>query len=200
MADESSHTSPSTRRIETARGSLLISELAPLLAERVLRVQEDIESGLFAEQPITEDLIRRLHQGLCADLVPAWAGQWRKMNVHVGTHEPPAPHLVPLQMREYALNLDVQIKNAQAPECIPETLAYAEGRLLSIHPFPDFNGRITRLWLWELLRRLQLPPVTLAPSSPDEVQAYLSALRAGDRLDFGPLTQIWEQRLARLAI
>jgi CRISPR-associated endonuclease/helicase Cas3 len=200
MADESSHTSPSTRRVETSRGSLLISELAPLLAERVLRVQEDIESGLYSEHPITDDLIRQLHQALCGELVPAWAGQWRKMNVHVGAHEPPESHLVPLQMREYALNLDVQIKHSQSPERIPETLAFAEGRLLSIHPFPDFNGRITRLWLWELLRRLQLPPVTLAPSSPGEVQAYLNALRAGDRLDYSPLTRIWEQRLAQLSV
>lgn len=43
-----------------------------------------------------------------------------------------------------------------------DTLAFAEDRLLTIHPFPDFNGRLTRLWLRELLRRARLPQVTLA--------------------------------------
>ncbi|MGH8524836.1 MAG: hypothetical protein ACREXY_11645, partial [Gammaproteobacteria bacterium] len=37
-----------------------------------------------------------------------------------------------------------------------EALAFAEGRLLSIHPFLDFNGRATRVWLREVIRRL--PP------------------------------------------
>ena len=75
-------------------------------------------------------------------------------------------------------------------------LAFAEGRLLSIHPFRDFNGRVTRLFLPWLLRRLQLPPVDLVPADPPATQAYLAALRAADQRDWRPLASIWEQRLA----
>jgi CRISPR-associated endonuclease/helicase Cas3 len=74
-------------------------------------------------------------------------------------------------------------------EPLLETLAFAEGRLLSIHPFTDFNGRVTRLFLRELLRRSALPPVDLVPTSPDAEAAYRVALHAGDRLDWRPLMQ-----------
>ena len=81
------------------------------------------------------------------------------------------------------------------PATLLESLAFAEGRLLSIHPFLDFNGRVTRLWLRELLRRLNLPPIDLVPAAAAAEPPYFAALRAGDRLDWHPLAEIWRQRL-----
>src|SRR5207302_532459 len=75
-----------------------------------------------------------------------------------------------------------------------ELLAFAEGRLLSIHPSPDFNGRVTRLFLGELLRRLELPAVELAPVSPASRTRFLEALHAADKLDWQPLTAFWQER------
>ena len=73
MADEtpSAH---STRWLETSRGIFRYSELAPLLAERVLRIQERIEAGDYAAAPLDDNLIRTLHRDFCGDLVPEWAG------------------------------------------------------------------------------------------------------------------------------
>ena len=73
-------------------------------------------------------------------------------------------------------------------------LAFAEGRLLSIHPFTDFNGRVTRLFLRELLRRLELPPVDLVPIDPAGEAAYRGALQAGDALNWRPLMETWQRR------
>ena len=195
MADEtpSAH---STRWLETSRGILRYSELAPLLAERVLRLQERIEAGDYATAPLDETLICTLHRDFCGDLVPEWAGQWRTITVRVGTHEPPSPHLVPIQMLEYSLDLQARLAGPVQYELMPDTLAFAESRLLTIHPFADFNGRLVRLWLWELLRRLKLPPVQLAPRDKAETEIYLAALRAGDQKDFQPLARLWMQRLA----
>jgi CRISPR-associated endonuclease/helicase Cas3 len=195
MADEapSAH---STRWLETSRGILRYSELAPLLAERVLRSQERIEAGDYTAAPLDENLILTLHRDFCGDLVPDWAGQWRTIAVQVGQHEPPAPHLVPLQMREYGLDLQARLAEPIEFESLPDTLAFAEARLLTIHPFADFNGRLVRLWLWEILRRLKLPPVQLVPRDKQETENYLSALRAGDKKDFQPLAQLWMRRLA----
>jgi CRISPR-associated endonuclease/helicase Cas3 len=164
----------------------------------VLRVQQGIEAEAYAGHAPDEDLLRTLHRDFCQDLVPAWAGGWRTIEVRVGTHEPPAPHLVPLEMRNYALDLRARLDASPAVEDWPELLAFAEGRLLTIHPFADFNGRVARLWLWELLRRLDLPPVALAATEPAAVQRYLAALRAGDERDYRPLAQLWRERLASL--
>ena len=167
-----------------------------MLAERVLRIQERIEAEDYAASALDENLIRTLHRDFCGDLVPDWAGHWRTIAVRVGSHEPPQPHLVPLQMREYALDLQARLQSPIEIIQLPETLAFAEARLLTIHPFADFNGRLTRLWLWEILRRLQLPPVNLAPKDKLTTDTYLTALRAADQRDFQPLARLWMQRLA----
>ena len=77
-----------------------------------------------------------------------------------------------------------------------ELLAFAEGRFLTIHPFSDFNGRTIRLFLRELLRRLDFPRVILEPDTDAGRAAYFAALEAADRRDFQPLVSIWRDRLA----
>lgn len=86
----------------------------------------------------------------------------------------------------------------EAALCL-ELLAFAEGRFLTIHPFPDFNGRTIRLFLLELLRRLDLPRVVLAPAAEAERHAYFRALEAADRRDWQPLVAIWRHRLTTAA-
>ena len=99
-------------------------------------------------------------------------------------------------MREYALALQARWSGAfvSASDLMLELLAFAEGRFLTIHPFRDFNGRTIRLFLVELLRRLDLPEVVLAAESDGEKQAYFLALEAADRLDWRPLVEIWTKR------
>ena len=64
----------------------------------------------------------------------------------------------------------------------------------AIHPFQDFNGRTIRLFLLELLRRLDLPLVVLAPALESERQTYFRALEAADRSQWQPLVEIWQHR------
>ena len=167
MAPDTSPPDGSTRYIQTTRGILSYSQVAPLLAEQVLRVERDIAAGVFATGISFPDLILDFHREIAGDLCPEWAGKWR-----------------------------VRLQNASArmDEMLLETLAFAEGRLLSIHPFSDFNGRVTRLFLREILRRLELPPVDLVPTDRLGEAAYRSALRAGDGLDWHPLMRIWKYR------
>ncbi len=196
MAGETTPPGGATRFIQTTSGLLSYSQLAPLLAERVLRVETAIASGAFAAQDPGGELILRFHSEIAADLVPEWAGRWRDAEVTVGEHNPPPPFRVPILMRDYSENLRVRLQNAsrKMDDLLLEMLAFAEGRLLSIHPFNDFNGRVTRLFLRELLRRLELPPVDLVPTETAGESNYFAALRAGDGNDWRPLMQVWEQR------
>ena len=183
-----------TRHIQTRLGILTYAELAPHLAERVKRIEERIETGEFDHPSRDDDLILDLQRTLCGDLVPDLAG-WRQHDVQVGAHNPPTYPRVPMLMREYALDLGTRLN--QLPfidDLLLENLAFAEGRLLSIHPFPDFNGRTTRLFLRTLLRRLDLPAVDLVPDQTG-LAAYLAALRAADTAHWQPLMGIWRQRL-----
>jgi CRISPR-associated endonuclease/helicase Cas3 len=186
-----------TRFIETTLGILSYSELAPLLAERVLRVEARIYGRDFDDRTLDENLLSELHKLICGDLVPEWAGKWRAIEVRVGNLEPPAPHKIPILMREYGADLLARWPDASSglSHLTLECLAFAEGRFLTIHPFTDFNGRTTRLFLLEILRRLDLPRVVLAPESEADRQIYFQALEAADRANWQPLTSIWETRL-----
>lgn len=197
MAENSTQPPHATRFVETTRGILSYSQLAPLLAERVLRVLQDIEDGVFAPRPLDESLLLDLHRNICGDLTPDWAGRFRSTEIKVGHHSPPLPHQVPMLVRDYFADLNERLAQLSAGKEIKllETFAFAEGRILFVHPFPDFNGRATRLLLAEILRRQELPPVQLAPDNDNARKNYVKALEAADKLDWTPLTKLWQERL-----
>ena len=165
-----------------------------MLAERVGNVELAIVERSLPPLPI-EELLLDLHQRICGDLTPDIAGRWRLRDVRVSAHRPPPYWQVPILMRNYASDLDVRLATwSNDPERSIETLAFAEGRLLEIHPFEDFNGRVTRLLVVELTCRLDLPEID--PAAPVEGKDhYFAALRAYDQGDPRPLAATWRRRL-----
>jgi len=185
-----------TSYIETRLGTLSYQDLAPHLARNVQALEERIEDCEYASASLDDQLLLAFHRLICGDLVPQLAG-WRRVDVTVSMHTPPEFFLVPVLVREYGLDLQARLSGlvGALDDHLLETLAFAEGRLLSIHPFQDFNGRATRVWLREIIRRLALPPVQLAPSETTKTDAYLAALGAADRNDWRPLSAIWRRRI-----
>lgn len=199
--DDSRDTRPSnaTRYLETTRGILSYAELAPLVAERVALIELALyEDEIFAPMLLDEQLLLDLHRRIAGDLIPEWAGRWREVCVRVGRMEPPFPVQVPMLMRDYGLDLRARWPAASADksDLLIEMLAFAEGRFLTIHPFRDFNGRTVRVFLLELLRRLDLPRVELAPQTEADRAQYFAALEAADRRDWQPLIAIWKSRFS----
>jgi CRISPR-associated endonuclease/helicase Cas3 len=56
MAPETSQPGGATRYLQTTRGLLSYSRLAPLLTERVLRVERDIATGAFGARALDPKL------------------------------------------------------------------------------------------------------------------------------------------------
>ncbi|MDE0190443.1 MAG: Fic family protein [Gammaproteobacteria bacterium] len=184
-----------TRYIETTAGILSHRELAPLLANRVADAELQIALRTFGEVSVHE-LLLELHRRVCTDLTPEIAGRWRLRNVRVGSHVAPPYWQVPVLMRNFTDDVAARMAawGEVSDERHIEDLIFAEGRLLHIHPFEDFNGRVTRLFLVELLHRLGLPQVEPVAGSPEETERHLQALRAYDRNDPGLLAAIWRRR------
>jgi CRISPR-associated endonuclease/helicase Cas3 len=201
MAPDTTPPGGATRYLQTTRGLLSYSQLAPLLAEQVLRIEREIACGTFAVQALSPELILEIHRQIAGGLCPDWAGRWRDAEVRVGEHHPPPPYRVPMLMRDYGEDLRARLENASGrmDDLLLEMLAFAEGRLLSIHPLTDFNGRVTRLFLRELLRRLELPPVDLVPTDVPGETAYRAALQAGDTLNWRRLMRVWQQRFEQFS-
>lgn len=175
-----------TRYIETSLGILSYAELAPYLANRVLAVHDDIVLERHAHRKLDDEFIRYLHQLIAGDLTPQIAGSWRKHDVVVGQHNPPPFIHVPVLIREYCHDLNARLTTLsdEPDEKLLETLAFAEGRLLSIHAFADFNGRVTRVFLVELTRRLQLPAINPTPDPGEPTAHYI----AGQRMNPIPIS------------
>jgi len=200
--DAGSRTRPphsATRYLDTTLGVLSYAELAPHLAARLEALQHAIGEGRLDARELSEDLFLDLHRSLCGDLTPGFAGCWRSADVVVGSHEPPPAFKVGEHMREYVRDLAARLDHlpAQPDGLWLEALAFAEGRLLSIHPFTDFNGRVTRAFIDWLTRRLNLPDVDPTPGDAAATERYLAALRAGDQRNWQPLMDIWRERLGR---
>ncbi|MEI8294441.1 MAG: Fic family protein [bacterium] len=167
------------------------------MAEQVLLVESRIYRGDFSSHLLDENLAAEIHHLISVDLVPDWAGKWRTIDVRVGNLEPPKPPMVPVLMRDYGADLAARWQEASSRigDLTLEFLAFAEGRFLTIHPFADFNGRTIRLFLLELLRRLDLPELELAPQSDHKREKYFLALEAADQSDWALLIEIWQSRL-----
>jgi CRISPR-associated endonuclease/helicase Cas3 len=107
-----------------------------------------------------------------------------------------------MRMRDYGRDLSARWDEASTStgNLTLEFLAFAEGRFLSIHPFRDFNGRTIRSFLIEILRRMDLPRVVLAPDNDKEREEYFLALEAADRADWRPLMGIWMERFSRAVV
>ncbi|MGD9584609.1 MAG: CRISPR-associated helicase Cas3' [Lysobacterales bacterium] len=201
-ADAGAGTRPphaATRHLETTLGVLSYTEPAPHLARRVEALQNAIDEGEFDNHNIDESLLLEFHRRICAELTPGLAGRWRTTDVVVGTHQPPPHFQVAQHMREYAADLKARLQSLpiEPNDLWLETLAFAEGRLLSIHPFADFNGRVTRVFADVLTRSLKLPDVDPTPDAGVNTERYLQALRAADRNHWQPLMTIWRERFEK---
>ncbi|RJQ55479.1 MAG: hypothetical protein C4526_03520 [Nitrospiraceae bacterium] len=189
-----------TRFIESSLGIKSYSELAPYLAKGVERVMASLLEQHPEELKITSEFVCKLHKDAFEELFPSWAGRYRDREVAVGIYNPPPYFEVPVLMRGYCDDLEFRLSSLgpkpQITNGLLETLSFAEGRFLSIHPFLDFNGRVTRMLLFSLLYRLDLPPVQLVPDEKDEKgkSEYLDALAKADIMDWQPLIDIWRKR------
>lgn len=126
-----------------------------------VRVQTEVDRLGGAEalpEPASPDFVRWLHREFYKDAPPTMLhirgaahdfmmipGEWRSKQEHdvaVGRHVPPSSQRVPEFMEYFARRYDMRTLG-KAGRIIG--MAAAHHRLNYIHPFPDGNGRVSRL-------------------------------------------------------
>ena len=114
-----------------------------------------------------------------------WAGQYRLSDKNIGC--PWAQ--VPMRLRQLLDNTAYQL--AQGAPSLDEATARFHHQLVLVHPFPNGNGRHSRLMTDCLLRMHGAEPFTWGRGSlvaPGDTRCrYINALRAGDAGDIQPL-------------
>ena len=132
--------------------------------------------------PVQEAFARGLHRRMFGK-VWRWAGIYRTTDKNLGV-----PHaLIQPRLYEVLDNVRHWVENATfEPD---EIAARFHHGLVFVHPFPNGNGRWSRLMADLLIVRLGQPRFSLgADGQPDATKkAYIAALRAADQHDISPL-------------
>jgi Fic-DOC domain mobile mystery protein B len=180
--EDSTPLSPDERHDLFPTHIVLRRELNELEQENI--VEAVIWAFRRARDPVDESFGRALHKRMFGR-VWRWAGTYRTSDKNIGV---PRATIQP-RLYEVFDNVGYWVRNATfTPD---EIAARFHHGLVFIHPFPNGNGRWSRLMADRLLTRLGAPRFTLGESplrSADQARAaYIAALRAADGHDFGPL-------------
>lgn len=133
---------------------------------------------------LSEDFVRELHRRMFSD-VWRWAGDFRKTERNIGIDA----WRIPVELRTLLGDAQTWVEyKSYSPD---EIAVRFHHRLVWIHPFPNGNGRHARLIADLLITQLGEPVFTWGSGSLREINAlrsaYVSALRAADGHDIGPL-------------
>jgi fido (protein-threonine AMPylation protein) len=137
----------------------------------------------------TEDLIRQIQktmaEGIEDDDWGVAAGEYRIDNRSVGLEVAfPAPALVPGAMREFVARANARMAK---PDSLYRVAAQISYDFVRVHPFPDFNGRTSRILAAMVLHGFGVP---FAPSIRGDKKGkhrYFWALRKANNGDIDPL-------------
>jgi Fic-DOC domain mobile mystery protein B len=148
-------------------------------------MQWSLGRNLKPETIFTEDFIKLLHQRMYGE-VWAWAGHFRKTDKNIGVDK----WQIPVALKSLLDDALFWVQNNSMP---PEEIAInCKHRLVSIHCFPNGNGRHSRLMADLIISKIyKQPEFTWGAASLDkageERNQYIKALRAADAGDYSLL-------------
>lgn len=133
---------------------------------------------------LTEAFVRRLHREMFGETWE-WAGKYRTTQKNIGV---PA-HAIVSSVKATVDNVRYWIDHETYT--LSEAAVRLHHRMVAIHPFPNGNGRHTRMLADALLHTYDVPRLTWGRTSPhrdgETRAAYLQALREADKGSFAPL-------------
>jgi Fic-DOC domain mobile mystery protein B len=148
-------------------------------------VQWTLGRSFKPELLFTEDFIRTVHKRMYAD-VWVWAGEFRKTNKNIGVDK----WQIPSDLKYLLDDAKYWHENNTYP---PDEIAVRfKHRIVSIHCFPNGNGRHSRLMADILIEKIFKLPVfswgaTILSSEGDTRTAYLKAVKTADKGDYSLL-------------
>jgi Fic family protein len=131
---------------------------------------------------LTEMLILKLHSIILKDISERFAGKYRETDVRIFGSDARFPHsnAVPQLVRNM-----IYWYNREKKRCHPfELAAIASMKLVSIHPFVDGNGRVSRLIMNFILNKRKHPWVNVYNR---QRARYLQAVRKANDEDYSAI-------------
>lgn len=177
---------------------LLLNHIT-LMSELDEAEQMNINEGLIwlAKQNnkvfLSEKFIKTFHKKLFGK-VWKWAGLYRKSEKNIGVDA----YQVPTEMIKLIDDVNYWVENGSYEP--NELVARFHHRLVWIHPFPNGNGRFSRIFTNYLAKRYKLPmPEWQAHLNPHlRRKLYINSLQQADQKKFKPLIQFMSKPIKNL--
>lgn len=146
----------------------------------------EAESWAFKQERdvLSEQFLKTLHKRMYGN-VWRWAGSFRQTERNIGVE----PYRIAMDLRQLLDDCQYWIDHqTYEPDEIAMRFSH---RLVQIHPFPNGNGRHSRVAADLLLKKLGQDRFswgrTNLVDASETRQQYIAALRAADQHDYGPL-------------
>ena len=137
-----SKTKPTFR--ETKLWILWVEMIENIIFDNIILVKSYVFEN-YKNLDFNIDTILLFHKMLCENLyVEAWS--YRKHNVQVWDFTPIDFYKVPVEMKSLDEDIKTRLSHLKTEDDKKEFLAFVMWKILYIHPFFDYNGRITRLF------------------------------------------------------
>ena len=159
-----------------------------------LNIQKGLEWLNRQKDPnyLSTEFICKLHEKLFGD-VWKWAGKFRTAEVNISKYR---SYDVAPQLKNFFEDAKLWIQNGKMSW--DEISAEMHHRLVTIHPFPNGNGRTTRIYT-EYVQKRNNQPVTSWMTSLGKTPKlrrdhYIKALRSADKGDFDLLIEFMKEK------
>lgn len=165
----------------------LLSELNELEQVNITKAIRKYLMGRRKNWDLSDPLVlKKIHADMFSD-VWEWAGKFRKTEKNIGV----APEIISSELKKACD--DLKFWEKEKTFLIDEIAVRYHHRLVSIHPFPNGNGRFSRLAADIVLRKNGATAFRWGGSLTVEGQnrkAYLEALKSADKNNFSLLKHI----------
>lgn len=150
----------------------------------------------ISHEKISIELIKKTHKLCFYNILQKEAGKFRTVQVGFSGKEGVHFSRIFEQMKNLCEDTEVRIfnlSNKNSDHFINEVvmlLAWFQHRFVAIHPFLDYNGRVSRLFTNYILMRLNLPIIEIKIENKNDRKKYIQSLQKADNLDFSQLEEI----------
>ena len=148
-------------------------------------IQWTFGKKITAEELLSEKFVKDLHKRMYGD-VWKWAGSFRNSEKNLGIKS----YLIPVQLKQLIDDTKFWYENKTFPYA--EIAIRFKHELVSIHCFPNGNGRHSRLMADLIMEKLYREPFLSWGSSnlvnvTDKRKEYIAALKLADKRQIEPL-------------
>lgn len=154
-----------------------------------------VKECIAKKQPLDEKIIKDIHALLMQNILIG--GVYRSVDVYISgaQHTPPSPNEMYRQVKNFYADLTWKGRDLNPIEMA----AWTHAEFVKIHPFPDGNGRTSRLIMNYQLMANGFPPISIAKENR---LAYFIALETyaveGDLKPFADMiAELSDQQLDR---